>query len=585
MGAFPDTLTPAEKVVYWTIILTWPFYAIGALYVVGPVMGWALGGFAAFALYFGPLMRPDMKARTPPVIILLSFVAMFGMLVVLWVGQNDYGFGTGQIIKSSIGWAKGWALFPLYLTIGACLFIRMEVVSRAYCVLGLHTLILLPLFILAPKIGLPEKIFTSPLKAVGGPGPEYFTVFLYTIDPANGMPRWQFFTPWSPFAGLVGVVTVLCALEEKNRFWMACGLLAGLAMVLMTKSRMSIVGLVVCVGIPRGMPLLFKPWACFAAAMASVSMVMFGDRVAVAMSDARSHFREMRANSTRVRDALKRIAKERWASEAFWFGHGSVEPGSHVTEHMLGGAGDPQGLKPALGPHLVPRAAQGGDQIAHMLDIAGLDHDVEFGLFQGHALHHPLVDHLDHIRPAFTDDAGDIRQLPRRIRDFESQAHDAPIAHQPAQDQGRQHPRIDIAATDDQPHPLAAIGIEPVADDRQPGPRRALGHQLFIALAATAMPAIRPPPPTGTTMVSRSGCCSSISTATVPCPAATTGSSNGWMKIKPRASARSSVCCTLSSKPVPCSTTSAPKSRVRCTLLNGVPMGITMVAGMSRRLA
>jgi len=335
LGAFPDTLTPAEKVVYWTIILTWPFYAIGALYVVGPVMGWALGGFAAFALYFGPLMRPDMKARTPPVIILLSFVAMFGMLVVLWVGQNDYGFGTGQIIKSSIGWAKGWALFPLYLTIGACLFIRMEVVSRAYCVLGLHTLILLPLFILAPKIGLPEKIFTSPLKAVGGPGPEYFTVFLYTIDPANGMPRWQFFTPWSPFAGLVGVVTVLCALEEKNRFWMACGLLAGLAMVLMTKSRMSIVGLVVCVGIPRGMPLLFKPWACFAAAMASVSMVMFGDRVAVAMSDARSHFREMRANSTRVRDALKRIAKERWASEAFWFGHGSVEPGSHVTEHML----------------------------------------------------------------------------------------------------------------------------------------------------------------------------------------------------------------------------------------------------------
>jgi len=332
---FPDTLRPAERIVYRTIVLTWPFYSIGALYVVGPVLAWGMAGFAALALYLGPLIRADLSARMPPALVWIAFAAMAGMLVVLWVGQHDYGFGTGRMIKSTIGWAKGWALFPLYLMIGACLFVRMEVIVRAYCVLGLQTLVLLPLFVAAPMIGLPEKIFTSPLKMVGGPGPEYFTVFLYTIDPANGMPRWQFFTPWSPFAGLVGVVTVLCALEERNRFWMMCGLLAGLAMVLMTKSRMSVVGLVVCIGIPRGLPLILKPWACFAASAACVSMIMVGDRVMAGVSDARNHFREMRANSTRVRDALKRIAKERWASEAYWFGHGSVEPGSHVTEYML----------------------------------------------------------------------------------------------------------------------------------------------------------------------------------------------------------------------------------------------------------
>ena len=335
MGNFPEKLRPLESVVYWTILLTWPLYAIGALYVVGPVLAWGLAGFIAVALYCAPLIRPDMKAVLPPTIVWLAFFCMLGMLVVLWIGQFNNGFSTGQMIKASIGWAKGWALFPLFLMIGACLCIRMEVLVRAHCVLGLHTLILIPLFILAPKIGLPEKIFTSPLRVVGGPGPEYFSVFLYTIDPANGMPRWQFFTPWSPFAGLIGVITVICALEEKNRFWMVCGLLAGVAMVLMTKSRMSIVGLVVCTALPRGLPLLLKPWALFAAGLVSAAMVVVGDRVMTVLSDAQTHFREMRANSTRVRDALKRIAKERWASEDYWFGHGNVETGSHVTEFML----------------------------------------------------------------------------------------------------------------------------------------------------------------------------------------------------------------------------------------------------------
>lgn len=335
LGPFPEHLRPAERAVYRAIVLTWPLYALGALYVAGPVLGWSLAGFVVFALYCDPLMRPDLRAKAPPALVWLAFLAMAGMLVVLWIGQVGNGFGTGRIVKSSIGWAKGWALFPLYLLIGASLFIRMEVIVRAYCVVGLHTLLLIPLFLAAPLIGLPERVFVSPLKAVGGPGPEYFAVFLYTIDPANGSARWQFFAPWSPFAGLIGVIMVLCALEEKRRFWLVCGVLAGVAMVLMTKSRMSLISLVVCTALPRALPLVLKPWAGLALATASAAMIVVGDSVLGAMSDAWTRIREMRANSTRVRDALKRIAKERWASEAYWFGHGSVEPGSHVTEHML----------------------------------------------------------------------------------------------------------------------------------------------------------------------------------------------------------------------------------------------------------
>ena len=44
---------------------------------------------------------------------------------------------------------------------------------------------------------------------------------------------------------------------------------------------------------------------------------------------------------------------------------------------------------------------------------------------------------------------------------------------------------------------------------------------------ATAIPAASPPPPMGTTSVSMLGLAPSISSATVPCPAMTSGSSKG----------------------------------------------------------
>ena len=38
--------SPAEALVLTTLRWTWPFYGIGALYVVGPVLAWILGALA-----------------------------------------------------------------------------------------------------------------------------------------------------------------------------------------------------------------------------------------------------------------------------------------------------------------------------------------------------------------------------------------------------------------------------------------------------------------------------------------------------------------------------------------------------------
>ncbi|MBD3624764.1 MAG: O-antigen ligase domain-containing protein [Rhodobacteraceae bacterium] len=326
---------PAEHLVFKALAWTWPFYFIGALYVVGPVLAWTLGGLALLALYLGPAIREDLRATGPvPPVVWAWFAGMLVMLVALWIGHMDWGLGLKQTIKSTVGWAKGWALLALFPLAGAVLPIRREVLVRGQCVIGLWTLALVPILAAAPFVGLPEKILTSPLKAIGGPGPEYFSVYFFTWDPSSWTPRWQFYAPWSPFAALLGVIQVLFALEERNIRWRSIGLAAGVAMILMSKSRMGLVGLVACTVGPRMMPLILRGWAWQLLAGLTASLAILGPALARAMLDGVAAFKGARADSTRVRETLQRIAGERWQNEAFWFGHGTVHPGPHLVEYM-----------------------------------------------------------------------------------------------------------------------------------------------------------------------------------------------------------------------------------------------------------
>ena len=61
-------------------------------------------------------------------------------------------------------------------------------------------------------------------------------------------------------------------------------------------------------------------------------------------------------------------------------------------------------------------------------------------------------------------------------------------------------------------------------------------------LTAYATPDIRPPPPTGTTTASTSSSSSSISSPIVPCPAITSSSLNGCIKVAPVSSCMRRAC-------------------------------------------
>ncbi|MEO9461352.1 MAG: O-antigen ligase domain-containing protein [Marinomonas sp.] len=326
--------TPAERLVARTIECTWLLWLLGALYIVGPVLGWVLAVLACLTLYLSSRDTEAGDTRTLPFIAGLWLAAMAAMLVILWVGHSTNELGAGKTIKSSVGWAKGWALIALFIFAGATLRVRADVIYRAVCRLGLQTLVLVPLFIAAPYVGLPEQLWVSPLKILGGAGAEYFAATLYTIEPGAGTPRWQFFAPWSPAAGMMGVIYVLLSSQEQHRGWRLIGIAAGLALAVLSQSRLALVALIVIVPTVWAIARATKGYVWLIAAPVLLFAGLFGPTLLELVDTAMAEFSAARADSSRVRATLGRIAIERWQNEAFWFGHGTVENGPHLVEYM-----------------------------------------------------------------------------------------------------------------------------------------------------------------------------------------------------------------------------------------------------------
>ena len=325
--------TAEERVVWHTIRATYLFYVLGALYLVAPVIAWLLLMVLVWRWYRDGTPNPALPARKLPLAIWLWVMGMLVMLVALIVGHLDFVLGAGKTIKSSIGWAKGWALLAIFPLLG-CLRIRPQIIYRAAMHVCLHTLLLLPLFVGAWLAGLPQTPYVSPLQVVGGPGPEFFALSLYELDPGSGGPRWRLFTPWAPALGFVANIFFVFALQEQDRKWRLIGIVGSVLIVLMSGSRLALLSLLL-VWIATGfLRHLRSPLAPFVAAVGSSIAGVIGLTLYDAFDRFYQAFRAARAGSTRVREALGRIALDRWSSEAPVWGHGIVERGPHLVEFM-----------------------------------------------------------------------------------------------------------------------------------------------------------------------------------------------------------------------------------------------------------
>ncbi len=317
-----------ERIVWVAIVGTYGFYAIGALYLVAPVIAWIL----LLRLFWQRYHQPA-STQAIPFALWVWIIGMLVMLISLVVGHLTNDLGIAKLIKSSIGWAKGWALLAIFPLV-SLLQIRYELVIRACMHVCKHTLILLPVFIGAWAVSLPQTLYVSPLQIVGGPGPEFFALSLYEIDPGRGIPRWRMFTPWAPALGMVANIYFIFALQEKSYHWRTIGITGSLAMILMSQSRLALVTLVIVWVLSTLLSRLNKPSTHFLGAGSLTIAGLYGEFLLNRFNLFWEGFRAARADSTRVRETLARIAVDRWQTDAPTWGHGIVQRGPHLVEYM-----------------------------------------------------------------------------------------------------------------------------------------------------------------------------------------------------------------------------------------------------------
>lgn len=322
-----------ERLVWWSIVWIYPLWLIGALYLMGSLLSWLLLA-CVIIMALAQADHPDQfdKIEISPVI-WIWIIGMMLMQAALIAGHADFNLDASTMIKSSIGWAKGWAALALYPLAG-CLKIRSRLISRAICIVGLHTVIIAPILLITPYLHLPQILFVSPLRIIGGPGNEFFDISLYEIDGSTGELRWRLFTPWGPALGFIGNVNLILSLHEQDRNWKTAGMAGAIMMCLICKSRLSQVCIIAIPLVTNLITRIRRPITLIGLGAASFLGGLLSPLLLNAFSRLWDGFKGARAGSTRVRFALKRIAIRRWEDEAPIWGHGIVEPGPHLVEAM-----------------------------------------------------------------------------------------------------------------------------------------------------------------------------------------------------------------------------------------------------------
>lgn len=323
-----------EQLVFYSLSCSYLVYFFGSLYLLGSVIGWLIAGILLCRGLLKAPKRGDAHVLNKVSPILWAWVlGMFVMLLALIVGHDDYQLGFGATLKSTFGWAKGWALLALFPLLGGLANIRSEFIVRGCCIAAASAIPFTVIGMFIYLAGLNGDLYMSPLKVLGGPL-EVFQIRLFGINPETHLPRWQFIAPWAPAAGLVASLYLLLALQEKDLGWRNAGVMGAVCMCLFCQSRAGWALFLLMPAIILSLKYLKNPWVWVATGLFIPTVILLGEPILDWLFDRYAQVRDSRPGSTRVRGLLAEIAIERWQNEAPIWGHGVVEAGPKIVEHM-----------------------------------------------------------------------------------------------------------------------------------------------------------------------------------------------------------------------------------------------------------
>jgi hypothetical protein len=226
-------LSFAEKVIYWTIVLTPLWWILGIQTILYPAI-------AAFLLVVGFGFDKIIRGSLP----ICNWTWLGMILVALWtniIGLESIGF---QTLKTA---ATLFTLFKGYFLIFACLSlpfwhrIRVQVITKAVSWLSTTYLFLITIqFLILFAIG-PQPSFLPPLARLI-PGDKLSLMIKFAvIQPFFGipLPRTDLYTADPPILGVCALLSFFICLDEQNSKLRKVSLFGCLAGLLVSQSRLA----------------------------------------------------------------------------------------------------------------------------------------------------------------------------------------------------------------------------------------------------------------------------------------------------------------------------------------------------------
>ena len=314
-----------EKVVWYYLTGTFVAYYLGLQFLLTPLLGY----FLLFLLLKQLWQQTDETPASEKIVISPSVwvwvIAMLMIEVTIVISHINFNLGLTQIIRTSVGWSRQWALLALFPLAGH-LKIRPQIIYRAVCILAPQCLVVVAVDTLAALVRLPVISFFSPFKILGGGNALWEVEFF-----SNAIMRrndFKLFAGWPTILGMISVIYVYCAWQETDPKWRRIGVFTYLFLIFASQTRTAIACLIITFVLWQVLNYWSHPRLLFVAAFScsfiGILLPKLTDWFNV-LKDFVENFRgKDSADSGQLRGYINRMTLARWQSDAPIWGHGVI---------------------------------------------------------------------------------------------------------------------------------------------------------------------------------------------------------------------------------------------------------------------
>lgn len=314
-----DALSFAERVIYWTIVLTPLWWLLGIQTILYP-------GVAFFLLVAGFELDNITKRSLP-----LCNWAWLGMTVVALitsvVGLDAVGFNPMKTAATMFTLFKGYFMIFACITLPFWHRIRVQVITRAVAWMAVSYLVVLiiQLLILAAIGPLPH--FLPPLARVI-PGEKLSLMVKFAVfQPFFGipLPRADLYTADPPILGVCALLCFFVCIGEPNQRLRKYAIVGCLACLIISQSRLAWICFPLALLIINAFRSRYaRQGSLWLASFVSFICAILGWTVGDLLSKPLETFNSARADSSKDREYVIKGTIDAW-KESPWLGWGIVE--------------------------------------------------------------------------------------------------------------------------------------------------------------------------------------------------------------------------------------------------------------------